>query len=134
MATVGTKMSGHLQSQLTRSLERLLEEAHLSGELKLTGRKLKDFPNVGEKCNLSDTVIAGTCLSFTQGVSPARSLWYNAGFSQWEGMSILGLEQAFDLVFYKLGIYLLICTHCNLDYYSSCILFIEIRQDPIGIN
>ncbi|PNF42809.1 hypothetical protein B7P43_G13605 [Cryptotermes secundus] len=51
-------MSGHLQSQLTRSLERLLEEAHLSGELKLTGRKLKDFPNAGEKYNLSDTVIA----------------------------------------------------------------------------
>ncbi|PNF42804.1 hypothetical protein B7P43_G13605 [Cryptotermes secundus] len=58
MAMVGTKMSGHLQSQLTRSLERLLEEAHLSGELKLTGRKLKDFPNAGEKYNLSDTVIA----------------------------------------------------------------------------
>jgi len=59
MAMVVAKMSGHLQTQLTRSLERLLEEAYLSGELKLTGRKLKDFPSVGEKYNLSDTVFAG---------------------------------------------------------------------------
>jgi hypothetical protein len=82
MAMVCTKMSGHLQNQLTRSLERLLEEAHLSGELKLTGRKLKDFPNVGEKYNLRDTVIAGTCLRFRQGVWPARPLQYNAGLGQ----------------------------------------------------
>lgn len=56
-------MSGHIQKQLTRSLERILEEAHLSGELKLSGRKLKDFPKVGKtgtaKYNLQDTVIAG---------------------------------------------------------------------------
>ncbi|KAG7201573.1 hypothetical protein KM043_004318 [Ampulex compressa] len=55
-------MSGHIQKQLTRSLERILEEAHLSGELKLSGRKLKDFPKVGKtgsaKYNLQDTVIA----------------------------------------------------------------------------
>lgn len=62
MAMVATNMSGHIQKQLTRSLERILEEAHLSGELKLSGRKLKDFPKVGKtgaKYNLSDTVIAG---------------------------------------------------------------------------
>ncbi|KYN08855.1 Leucine-rich repeat and calponin homology domain-containing protein 3 [Trachymyrmex cornetzi] len=55
-------MSRHIQKQLTRSLERILEEAHLSGELKLSGRKLKDFPKVGKagaaKYNLQDTVIA----------------------------------------------------------------------------
>lgn len=51
-------MSGQLQSQLTRSLERLLEEAHVSGELKLSGRKLRDFPRTGGKYDLSDTVIA----------------------------------------------------------------------------
>jgi hypothetical protein len=76
MAMVAAKMSGHLQNQLTRSVERLLEEAHLSGELKLTGRKLKDFPNTGGKYNLSDTVIAGTCPSFSQCVLPARLLCY----------------------------------------------------------
>ncbi|KAK9308313.1 hypothetical protein QLX08_001746 [Tetragonisca angustula] len=62
MAMVATNMSGHIQKQLTRSLERILEEAHLSGELKLSGRKLKDFPKVGKtgssKYNLQDTVIA----------------------------------------------------------------------------
>ncbi|EEB19707.1 hypothetical protein Phum_PHUM584210 [Pediculus humanus corporis] len=51
-------MNGHLQNQLTKSLERILEEAHLSGELKLSGRKLKDFPKSGGKYDLSDTVIA----------------------------------------------------------------------------
>ncbi|XP_071577745.1 leucine-rich repeat and calponin homology domain-containing protein isoform X1 [Temnothorax nylanderi] len=62
MAMVASNMSGHIQKQLTRSLERILEEAHLSGELKLSGRKLKDFPKVGKagtaKYNLQDTVIA----------------------------------------------------------------------------
>ncbi|KAK7793709.1 hypothetical protein R5R35_007868 [Gryllus longicercus] len=58
MAIIASSMSGHLPSQLTRSLERILEEAHLSGELKLTGRKLKDFPNSRGKYDLSDTVIA----------------------------------------------------------------------------
>lgn len=52
-------MSGQLQSNLARSLEKILEEAHLSGELKLSGRKLKEFPHTGRKYNLSDTVIAG---------------------------------------------------------------------------
>ncbi|XP_055376591.1 leucine-rich repeat and calponin homology domain-containing protein [Condylostylus longicornis] len=44
---------------LVRPLERILEEAHLSGELKLNNRKLKDFPKlVTAKYSLSDTVIA----------------------------------------------------------------------------
>nr|CAD7427719.1 unnamed protein product [Timema monikensis] len=59
MAMVASNMSGHIQSRLTRSLERILEEAHLSGELKLTGRKLKDFPKSGGKYDLGDTVFAG---------------------------------------------------------------------------
>ncbi|GAB0100037.1 leucine-rich repeat and calponin homology domain-containing protein [Sergentomyia squamirostris] len=40
------------------SLERILEDAHLSGELKLSGRKLKDIPKAAGKYNLSDTVFA----------------------------------------------------------------------------
>ncbi|CAH0556885.1 unnamed protein product [Brassicogethes aeneus] len=59
MATVlVTHVNGHIQNQLTRSLERILEEANQSGELKLSNRKLKDFPKANEKYNLSDTVIA----------------------------------------------------------------------------
>lgn len=68
MAMVASNMSGHIQKQLTRSLERILEEAHLSGELKLSGRKLKDFPKVGKagapKYNLQDTVIAGKSIEY----------------------------------------------------------------------
>lgn len=45
---------------LTRSLEKILDECSASGELKLQGRKLKDFPKyIHGKFNLSDTVFAG---------------------------------------------------------------------------
>lgn len=60
-------MLGH--SQLTRSLERILEEAHFSGELILTNRKLKDFPKMGAKYSLEDTVIAGELYRVLQGES-----------------------------------------------------------------
>uniref|UniRef100_A0A1B0CBX0 Putative leucine-rich repeat lrr protein n=1 Tax=Lutzomyia longipalpis TaxID=7200 RepID=A0A1B0CBX0_LUTLO len=40
------------------SLERILEDAQLSGELKLSGRKLRDLPKAAGKYNLSDTVFA----------------------------------------------------------------------------
>ncbi|KAK4879640.1 hypothetical protein RN001_007786, partial [Aquatica leii] len=58
MAVIVPNTSGHLQNQLTRSLERILEEANQSGELRLSNRKLKDFPKAYSKYNLSDTVIA----------------------------------------------------------------------------
>lgn len=45
-------------SQLTRTLERLLEDAQLTGELKLNGRKLKELPKCTAKYNLRDTVHA----------------------------------------------------------------------------
>lgn len=44
---------------LTRSLEKLLDDCVASGELRLTNRKLKDFPKCYGKFNLSDTVFAG---------------------------------------------------------------------------
>lgn len=47
---------------MSRSVERVLEEAHLSGDLKLNGRKLKEFPS-SDKYDLHDTVYAG---KFTQ--------------------------------------------------------------------
>lgn len=76
MAMVASNMSGHIQKQLTRSLERILEEAHLSGELKLSGRKLKDFPKVGKaKYNLQDTVIAGESSFFSPPPEIFRSLF-----------------------------------------------------------
>ncbi|KAI8427527.1 hypothetical protein MSG28_002053 [Choristoneura fumiferana] len=47
----------NIHSQLTKSLERILEDAYLSGELKLSGRKLREFPKP-VKFDLSDTVVA----------------------------------------------------------------------------
>ncbi|CAF0950659.1 unnamed protein product [Rotaria sp. Silwood1] len=46
---------------LSRSIERALDEAAYTGELILNGRKLRDFPNysyTNNKCDLSDTIIA----------------------------------------------------------------------------
>lgn len=59
MAVLASNINGHIQNQLTRSLEKILEDANQSGELKLSNRKLKDFPKASSKYNLSDTVIAG---------------------------------------------------------------------------
>lgn len=59
MAVIVPGINGQFQNPLTRSLERILEEANQSGELKLSNRKLKDFPKAKDKYNLSDTVIAG---------------------------------------------------------------------------
>ena len=42
---------------LSRSLERALDEAAYTGEILLSGRKLRDFAPV--KCDLSDTITAG---------------------------------------------------------------------------
>ncbi|KAI8427524.1 hypothetical protein MSG28_002050 [Choristoneura fumiferana] len=57
---VNVNMNGqsNIHSQLTKSLERILEDAYLSGELKLSGRKLREFPKP-VKFDLSDTVVAG---------------------------------------------------------------------------
>lgn len=44
-------------------MPKVFEEANLSGELRLSGRKLKDFPKAAAKFNLSDTVIAGNTLT-----------------------------------------------------------------------
>lgn len=45
---------------IARSLQQILENAHLCGELNLTKMKLKEFPNVNKnKYDLCDTTIAG---------------------------------------------------------------------------
>ena len=47
---------------LSRSIERALDEATYTGELVLSGRKLREFPNYSytkHKLDLSDTLIAG---------------------------------------------------------------------------
>ncbi|XP_060859388.1 leucine-rich repeat and calponin homology domain-containing protein [Metopolophium dirhodum] len=57
MDCASTLYSHRNNGLMTRSLEKLLEDAHLCGELKLGGRKLKEFP-VTNKYDLSDTTIA----------------------------------------------------------------------------
>lgn len=59
MAGVGGLHSGATSGNLSRTLDRVLEESVLTGEILLSGRKLKEFPKSASKYNLSDTVIAG---------------------------------------------------------------------------
>ena len=49
--------------QLSRSLESELESAAKSGELKLQGKNLKDFPRSGDRYKLQDTTLAGEIIS-----------------------------------------------------------------------
>lgn len=61
---VALNASEHIHKQQSKNLERILEEAHFSGELKLCGQMLKGFPmidsmNNSMNYNLNDTVIAG---------------------------------------------------------------------------
>lgn len=59
-AAVNLKLNGCLtNANLTRNLERIFEDCARSGELKLSNRKLKEFPKTYGKFNLSDTTFAG---------------------------------------------------------------------------
>lgn len=42
-----------------RNIDRVLEDAQLKGELKLNSRKLKEFPKIASKYDLSDVVKVG---------------------------------------------------------------------------
>ena len=50
--------------QLTLSMEKLLEQAQASGELRLGSRNLKVFPKHCAKYNLKDTISAGKTAVF----------------------------------------------------------------------
>ncbi|KAL7642805.1 UNVERIFIED_CONTAM: hypothetical protein RMT77_006093 [Armadillidium vulgare] len=58
MAVGGGLGTIHVPSNFSKSLDRIFEEAHITSEIKLCGRKLKEFPKCAVKHNLSDTVIA----------------------------------------------------------------------------
>lgn len=48
----------HTIMNISKSLEKILEEAVVCGELRLTGRRLRDFPKIAFRFNLGDTVFA----------------------------------------------------------------------------
>lgn len=54
------------QIPLNRNVERLLEEAQISGELRISCRRLREFPKVAVKYNLNDTVYGGKLLMYSQ--------------------------------------------------------------------
>ncbi|XP_042884340.1 DISP complex protein LRCH3-like [Penaeus japonicus] len=60
MAGAGGPHSANSPCNLSRSLDRILVDAQATCELKLSGRKLKEYPKGASKYNLSDTVLAGT--------------------------------------------------------------------------
>ncbi|XP_053650971.2 DISP complex protein LRCH3 isoform X5 [Cherax quadricarinatus] len=58
MAGAGGPHSSNSPCNLSRSLDRILVDAQATCELKLSGRKLKEYPKGAAKYNLSDTVVA----------------------------------------------------------------------------
>ncbi|XP_077554048.1 leucine-rich-repeats and calponin homology domain protein isoform X2 [Haemaphysalis longicornis] len=57
-STALASLAASSNAQLTRTLERILEEAQNTGELRLNGRKLKELPSYAAKYDLRDTVHA----------------------------------------------------------------------------
>ena len=56
--------------QLSRSLESELESAAKSGELKLQGKNLKDFPRLAtDRYKLQDTTLAGLIIVFNWSIT-----------------------------------------------------------------
>lgn len=47
-----------VKMNVSKSLEKVLEEAVVCGELRMVGRRLKDYPKMAYKFNLADTVFA----------------------------------------------------------------------------
>ncbi|XP_064078807.1 DISP complex protein LRCH3-like isoform X2 [Macrobrachium nipponense] len=58
MAGVSGPHSANSPRNLSRSLDKILADAQLTCELKLSGRKLKEYPKGALKYDLSDTVVA----------------------------------------------------------------------------
>jgi hypothetical protein len=77
MAVVG---SVGPQSPLNRNLERLFEDAQISGELKISCRRLREFPKIASKYNLNDTVYGGES-SITSNFSQSIFLVCSLDFS-----------------------------------------------------
>ena len=50
---------GKSPTSLSRTLERVFEEAQHTGEIDLSGRKLKEYPKVGAKYDLTDSTVTG---------------------------------------------------------------------------
>lgn len=49
----------HGPPNYNKSLDKVFEDAQITSELRLSGRKLKEYPKVPLKYNISDTVLAG---------------------------------------------------------------------------
>ena len=50
---------GQSPTSLSRTLERVFEEAQHTGEINLSGRKLKKYPKVSAKYDLGDSTLTG---------------------------------------------------------------------------
>lgn len=52
--------SGQSPTSLSKTLEKVLEDAQHTGEINLAGRKLKEYPKIASKYDLVDTMTTGT--------------------------------------------------------------------------
>ena len=50
---------GQSPTSISRTLEKVFDDAQYSGEINLSGRKLKDYPKISNKYDLADTSTTG---------------------------------------------------------------------------
>jgi hypothetical protein len=64
MASVVYRISSHREPATAHcwTLEKVLDESQLTGELNLSGRNLKEFPEYARQCEMEDTIVAGNGL------------------------------------------------------------------------
>jgi len=62
--SVGAGVRGPSPPSLSRTVDKVLDDSQYTGEINLSGRKLKEFPHSAAKYDLVDTSVAG------RGVNP----------------------------------------------------------------
>ena len=55
---------GQSPTSLSRTLERVFDEASHTGEINLSGRKLKEYPKIAAKYDLTDSTLTGRLYKF----------------------------------------------------------------------
>ena len=65
--------SGQSPTSLSKTLEKVLEDAQHTGEINLAGRKLKEYPKIASKYDLVDTITTGA-LEFIRSITHLHNM------------------------------------------------------------
>ena len=70
MASIVHRINSNRDAGLSHcwTLEKLFDESQITGELNLSGRNLKKYPEYAKQCDMEDTIVAGNNMSFISGL------------------------------------------------------------------